>query len=199
MSTNGQKLVTTLLASPDYVRRMRDLFDAMLLERRGENPEWSKFLEKSFEANKPWDQLVREIIDPESEDETRRGAAFFYTKRLEKIGQQDTDFPGVTRDVGRLFLGMDLQCAQCHNHLFIDSYKQQDFQGLFTVYQNTFIRSDVKFPAIGEKVMTAKKEYMSVFDKVPLAVGPRGSRRQRKSRSQRLRRGARNTWCLLTN
>ncbi len=166
-------LIDSLLASPDYPRRMRDLFHAMLMERRGDNAEWTKFLETSFEANKPWDQLVREILDPDSDNEAVRGAAFFHTRRLEKVGQQETDYPGLTRDIGRLFLGIDLQCAQCHNHLFIDSYKQVDFQGLFTVYQNTFIRTDLKFPAVGEKVISKKLEFMSVFDKEPLMTGPR--------------------------
>lgn len=167
------RLIDSLLASRDHPRRLQDLFHAMLMERRGDNPEWAKFLQRSFEENKPWDQLVREILDPNPEDETLRGAAFFHTRRLEKVGQQETDYPGLTRDVGRMFLGMDLQCAQCHNHLFIDAYKQVDFQGLYTVYLNTFIRTDVKFPALGEKVMTKKIDYMSVFDKLPLTTGPR--------------------------
>lgn len=166
-------LVDKLLASPDYPRRMADQFHSMLMERRGDNAEWSKFLLMSFEANKPWDQFAKEILDPDTSHETNRAAAFFLTKRLEKVGQQDTDYPGLTRDVGRLFLGMDLQCAQCHNHLFIESYKQQDFQGLFTVYLNTFIRTDVKFPALGEKLMTKKQDFSSVFDKVALTTGPR--------------------------
>ena len=167
------QLIDTLLASSDHPRRMQDLFHAMLMERRGDSPEWTKFLHTSFEANKPWDQLVREILDPDPTSEAIRGAAFFHTKRLEKVGQQETDYPGLTRDVGRLFLGMDLQCAQCHDHLFIDSYKQADFQGLYTVYQNTFIRSDVPFPAIGEKVMNKKADFSSVFAKVALTTGPR--------------------------
>ncbi len=167
------KLIDELLASAEYPQRMQDLFSAMLLERRGDNPEWAKFLRSSFEANKPWDQLTREILDPDAESEATRGAAFFFTKRLEKVGEQETDYPGLTRDIGRLFLGMDLQCAQCHNHLFIDNYKQQDFQGLFIAYQNTFIRNDVKFPAIGEKLINKKLDFMSVFDKEPLSTGPR--------------------------
>ena len=167
------KLIDLLLQRPEYPGRMQDLFNAMLMERRGENPEWSKFLRHAFETNKPWDQIVREILDPDTENEAVRGAAYFATRRLEKNGQEETDYPGLTRDVGRLFLGMDLQCAQCHNHLFIDEYKQEDFQGLFAVYQNTFIRNDVKFPALGEKVMDKKLDFMSVFEKRPLSTGPR--------------------------
>jgi len=172
--TNKRALtVDALLASPDYPRRMQDLFNAMLMERRGDNAEWTTFLETAFQANTPWDRIARDILDPDADDPKKRGAAFFYTKRLDKVGTQDTDYPGLTRDVGRLFLGMDLQCAQCHNHLFIDNYKQQDFQGLFIVYQNTAIRGDVKFPAISEKPLTKKIEFVSVFDKIPLSTGPK--------------------------
>lgn len=166
-------LVDKLLASPEFPTRMSDAFNAMLMERRGEHDEWRKFLTKSFEKNAPWDAMVREIIDPNDKDETTRGAAYFAVNRLSKVGQQETDFPGLTRDVGRLFLGMDLQCAQCHNHLTIDSYKQVDFQGLYTVFLNTAIRSDEKFPALTENVMSKKIDFMSVFDKVPLSTGPR--------------------------
>jgi hypothetical protein len=175
-STQADKrelLIDSLLTSVDYPRRMQELFSVMLLERRGDNPEWASFLRASFAANKPWDTLVREIISPNMADESVRGAAFFHTKRLEKVGEQETDYPGLTRDVGRLFLGMDLQCAQCHNHLFIDSYKQQDFQGLFIAFQNVFIRNDVKFPAIAEKPIMSKLEFMSVFEQVPLETGLR--------------------------
>jgi hypothetical protein len=68
---------------------------------------------------------------------------------------------------------MDLQCAQCHNHLFINDYKQVDFQGLYTVFLNTAIRTDVKFPAVRENLMTKKIEFSSVFDGKPAEVGPR--------------------------
>lgn len=172
------KLVDALVSGPDFPQRMHDLFHAMLMERRGDHAEWSAFLKSSFAANKPWDQIVREILDPNPNEESIRGAAFFHTRRLEKVGQQETDYPGLTRDIGRLFLAMDLQCAQCHNHLRIDQYRQIDFQGLHVVVQNSFIRTDVKFPAIGEKVLTKKQDFMSVFDKVPLAVGPRVPGRQ---------------------
>ena len=167
------KLIDDLLAGPEYPRHMEERFHVLFMERRGENPDWSKFLRTSFETNKPWDQLAREIIHPVSDDETKRGAAFFHTKRLEKNGQETTDYPGLTRDVGRLFLGIDLQCAQCHDHLFIDDYKQIDFQGLYMVFSNTSIKGDVAFPALTEKPAAAKLEFVSVFDPTKRSTGPR--------------------------
>ncbi|MFP6766448.1 MAG: DUF1549 domain-containing protein, partial [Planctomycetaceae bacterium] len=171
-SDKRQATVDRLLNSPAYPARMANLFHVMLMERRGDNAEWDTFLRTCFEQNKPWDQIVREILKPDDGDETRRGAAYFYTRRLEKVGQQTTDYPGLTRDVGRLFLGVDLQCAECHDHLFIDDYKQREFQGLLAVYRNISIRAG-KFPAINEKSMTARLEFISVFEPAPGSTGPR--------------------------
>ncbi|MBI3469198.1 MAG: DUF1549 domain-containing protein [Planctomycetes bacterium] len=167
------KLIDQLPAGPEYPRRMQELAHVLLMERRGDKPEWLAFLKASFEANKPLDQLVREILNPDPKNEATRGSAFFLSKRLEKYGENPVDYPGITRDVGRLFLGIDLQCAQCHDHLFVKDYKQADFQGLFAFFQNTFLRPDVKFPAVGEKVMTQKVEFQSVFKKEKKQIGPR--------------------------
>jgi hypothetical protein len=167
------QLVERLLADAAFSRRMADAFHILLMERRGEHAEWLSYLRTSFAANKPWDQIVREILDPRADDEIVRGAAFFQTRRLEKVGQQETDYAGLTRDIGRLFLGCDLQCAQCHDHLSISGYRQVDFQGLYTVYQNAVIRTDVSYPAVAEKLLTKKTDFMSVFDKQPQSVGPR--------------------------
>ena len=167
------RLVDRLLQSAEHPRRLTEAFHAMLMERRGDHDEWLRYLQASFEKNKPWDVLVREIIDPSADDAATRGAAWFAVNRLSKVGQQETDYPGLTRDVGRMFLGMDLQCAQCHDHLFIDDYKQPDFQGLYTVFLNTAIRTDVQFPALTENLMSKKIEFMSVFTKEPKQTGPR--------------------------
>jgi hypothetical protein len=84
-----------------------------------------EFLRKAFAANLPWDRLVREILAAAAHrDGTDPAAAFFIAKRLENYGQNPSTIPALTRDVGRLFLGIDLRCAQCHDHLFIADYKQ---------------------------------------------------------------------------
>lgn len=167
------RLVDNMLASPKWASRMADLFHVVLMERRGDDADWRAWLEKSFAANKPWNQLVYQILNADAEDEENRAAAYFMSKRLDKYGQNPVDYPGLVRDIGRMFLGQDLQCAECHDHLFIDDYKQLDFQGLFAVYRNTFVRRDVKFPAVGEKAMTAPIEFVSVFDPTQRKTGPR--------------------------
>jgi hypothetical protein len=166
-------LIDRLLASEDHVRRFSQVLHVMLMERLGDHAEWQKFLRESVQANKPWDKLVRELLNPNADDEATRGGALWYTKRLENYGQNPVDIPALVRDVGRHFLGIDVQCAQCHDHLFVDEYKQDFYHGLLAFVGNTSIRQDVKFPAVALKPLEKKVEFMSVFVQKPLAVGPK--------------------------
>jgi hypothetical protein len=165
------KLIDQLLGGPGYAPRMADLFHVMLMERLGDHPEWTKYLTDSFAANKPWDRMVREMLRADPKDGANRGAAFFLAKRLENYGQNPVDYSGLTRDVGRLFLGKNLGCAECHDHLFIEDYKQQDFQGLHAFFRNAFLANPAKLH-VAERPTTEKAGFASVFTKVITATGP---------------------------
>ena len=50
----------------------QSVFDVLLMERRPDKPtcrglQWQEFLRTSFAANKPWDQLVREILSADGD------------------------------------------------------------------------------------------------------------------------------------
>ena len=168
-----EELIDRLLASPDHVRRMSQVFHVMLMERLGDHPDWQRFLRESFQANKPWDQMAREMLNPDAANEATRGSALWFTKRLENYGQNPVDIPALVRDVGRHFMGIDVQCAQCHDHLFVDEYKQEYYHGIYAFIGQTFIRQDVQFPAVGLKPLEKKVDFMSVFVKEPRTVGPK--------------------------
>lgn len=165
------RLIDRLLTGADYPRRMAELFHVMLMERLGDHPDWSAYLKTAFEHNRPWDAMARDILCGYATDPEARGASFFLAKRLENYGQNPVDYPALTRDIGRLFLGKNLQCAQCHDHLFIPDYKQKDFQGLFAFVQNAYL-VDAKTATVGEKPAAGKVAFMSVFKKQPRETGP---------------------------
>lgn len=168
-----QQLIDTLLDDPRYARNMAERFNIMLMERRNPDEHWSSFLTDAFSENRSADVIVKQILTPNSDPEQLTGANHFLTSRLQKVGQNPTDFPGLASDIGRMFLGVNLACAQCHDHLFVSDYKQSDFQGMYAFVLHTFIRNDVQFPAIGERVMNKPLEFSSVFGGEPSTTGPK--------------------------
>lgn len=170
------KLIDQLLALPRYAEHLADVFHVMLMERRGKDGGWRSYLVNAFKNNKPWDQMATEMLSPDADDKSLAAAGFFITKRLEKYGQNPTDYPGLTRDVGRMFLGVDLQCAQCHNHLTVDDYNQVDFQGAYSVYLNLKLQNPTKDkPAkwVSEALMTEPVSFKSVFSGKEYQTPPR--------------------------
>lgn len=166
------KLIDQLQGSPEYLVRMQEVFNLMLMEQLGEHPSWTKYLRACFEKNKPWDQMARELLGAESKNEETAGAVFFLSKRLENYGQNPVDYPALARDIGRLFLGKDFRCAQCHDHLFIKDYKQRDFQGLYAFVKN-ISKQTGNMPGVAEKPTMEKIEFASVFGGGKLHTGPR--------------------------
>ena len=161
------KLLDVLLAKPEYATHMAQRFHVLLMERLGDHPDWTKYLQQSFAANAPWDRLVREMLKADATS----GASFFLAKRLENYGQQPVDYSALTRDVGRLVLGKNFQCAECHDHLTVDEYKQADFQGLHAFFRNAML-VDAKTARVGEKPTTEKTGFASVFTKAAMTTAP---------------------------
>jgi hypothetical protein len=166
-------LIDRLLSSDDYARHMAVTFDVMLMERRADghvpNQEWRGYLADSFRKNKPLDVLVRELIASDGTDPTTRPAAKFF---LDREASHDT----LVRDIGRLFLGVDLQCTQCHDHPTVADYRHVHYYGLHVFVAGTKLYR----PATGDKLMSLQEEvvreatFASVFEpEVQNKTGPR--------------------------
>nr|WP_161501153.1 DUF1549 domain-containing protein [Rhodopirellula sp. SM50] len=155
------KLVDRLLGSPQYARRMQYVFDTMLMERRPNKhvtaEQWHAYLKDSFLQNKSWRQLSQELLSADGTDEQSRAAARFLLDRELNVDQ-------VTRDIGRIFLGRDLECAQCHDHPAIDDYLQRHYYGLAAFIKRSYLVKDpkTKKSSIGEKA-EGDVEFTSVF------------------------------------
>jgi hypothetical protein len=158
-----EKLIDKLLASPGYARRMAWHFDVMLMERRADSKvaraAWEDYLRSVFAENKPYDAFVRELLSADGADAKTRPAAKFFLDR-------DFEPHLVTRDIGRVFLGRNMQCAQCHDHPTIDDYKQADYYGIQAYLNRSFMFPNIQAPTA---VLAEKAEgdvsFMSVFDK----------------------------------
>ncbi len=157
-----EKLIDRLLASHGYARRMAQHFDVTFMERRPDakvtRAAWEAYLRESFAANKPYNQLVREILAADGTDPKNRAPAKFF---LDRVLEPNV----VAKDVGRVFLGRNLQCAQCHDHPLVDDYKQDQYYGLLAFLNRTYLFPNANDPAavIGEKA-DGEVQFVSVFD-----------------------------------
>ena len=156
-----EALVDRLLSSPRFDIHMANILDVMLMERRPDKhvstPEWQKYLQMAIEKNTPYDQLVRDIISADGVDPNLRPASKFFLDR-------DAEPNIMARDIGRVFFGMDLQCAQCHDHPLVDHYLQTDYHGLYAFVNRTIVFTDeaAKKSFLGEKA-DGEATYKSVF------------------------------------
>lgn len=78
--------------------------------------------------NRPYDALVRELITAEGLW-TDKPATNFITVTVKQGKDNQPDPIRLGGRVARAFMGIRLDCAQCHNHPYED-WKQSDFHGL---------------------------------------------------------------------
>lgn len=157
-----EKRIDRLLDSYGYSRRLAQHFDVTFMERRPDvkvaRTAWEDYLRTAFAANRPYDQLARELLAADGSDpQARAPAKFFLDRKLEP--------DVVARDVGRVFLGRNLQCAQCHDHPNVEAYKQDEYYGLLAFLNRTYLfpNADAATAVIAEKA-DGEVTFVSVFD-----------------------------------
>lgn len=134
-------LVDELLASAEYARYTSQQLDVMLMRRLRKKyinvSTWEEYLRKSVSDNKPLDQIVREIFAADGSNKETQAAARFYLARAGDVNE-------LTRDIGKIFLGADLTCAQCHDHPDVDEWKQDHYYGISAFLIRSFVFTDKK-------------------------------------------------------
>jgi len=117
------RLIDRLLGSDDYAEYFANKWSALLRNKRTQPAfargtfEFHDWVRDSLAQNKPYDRLVRDILTASGSVETDPPVAWYRQVRDPKAELEDT---------AQLFLGMRLQCAQCHHHPF-ERWSQQDY------------------------------------------------------------------------
>lgn len=102
-----------------------------LLFRRRRFTTW---LSDALHENRPYDSIVRELIAGEGLWTDHPATNFVTAAYSEETQRPDPERLAVK--VSRAFLGVRLDCAQCHDHPFAD-WKQSDFRGLAAFFGAT--------------------------------------------------------------
>jgi mono/diheme cytochrome c family protein len=151
-----EKVIDRLLASPHYgeewgrhwldVARYADSSGFANDYDRGNAWRYRDYVVRSFNADKPYDQFIREQIagdeiDP-SNPETLVAVGFLRGGPWELTGMEvpkvarQRFLDDVTDSVGQVFLGHALQCARCHDHKF-DPVPTRDYYRIQAAFATT--------------------------------------------------------------
>jgi len=142
-----EKLVNKLLNDPQYteeyaanwstiwtnvlIGRNGGMEDDTLISRDG----MQKYLRDTFARNKPYDKMVFELVtatgSTKAGTENFNGATNFL---IMKVNEENA--VQATAATSKIFLGLQVQCTQCHNHPF-NQWKQQKFWEFNAFFRQT--------------------------------------------------------------
>lgn len=117
------RLIDRLLESADYADYFANKWSMILRNKRNDVKEmratylFHGWIRDSFLANKPYDRFVREILAATG-DVAENPPVAWYREVKDAVRQVE--------DSAQLFLGLRIQCAQCHHHPF-EKWSQQDY------------------------------------------------------------------------
>jgi hypothetical protein len=118
--------IDELLRGPDYADFFAGKWTAVLKNRRDDTSDivsnfaFHAWVRDGLLANKPYDQFVRELVAATGTVLGNPPVAWY--KRVKEPKDQ-------IEDVAQLFLGVRIQCAQCHHHPF-ERWSQDDYYAL---------------------------------------------------------------------
>lgn len=120
------RVIEALLNSPDYADYFANKWTSLLKNTRSEpsditaNFAFHAWMRDSLLANTPYDQIVRQILGSTGTIVSNPPVAWY--KRVKEPTTQ-------LEDVAQLFLGVRMQCAQCHHHPF-ERWSQAEYYQL---------------------------------------------------------------------
>lgn len=132
-----ETLVDRLLGSEEYARTFRETWDVLLMGRatgrrdqRRRESGWTAFLERAFQENRPWNEVVRAIITARPELPEDKGAHWFVYERR-------NDHQRIAEAIAPVIYGTRVDCAQCHDHALAREIKQGHYWGLVAAFNRS--------------------------------------------------------------
>ncbi len=128
----------------EYARNWSGIWTNVLIGRPGRKQDDEKlptnregmeqYLRRSFQLNKPYHKMVSELISATGAtkpgEDNYNGAVNFLVGKMDENGVQ------ATAKTAQIFLGLSVQCTQCHNHPF-NEWKQNQFWELNAFFRQT--------------------------------------------------------------
>ncbi|HUQ68645.1 MAG TPA: DUF1549 domain-containing protein, partial [Planctomycetaceae bacterium] len=131
------KLIEQLLASPNYGKNWgsywRDVvyLPATNMRARGANAVFEQWMVEQLNANQTWDAVVTDILTATGNVQENGATGLMFAHSGEP--------PEVAAEACRIFLGIQIQCANCHDHPS-DVWKREQFHELAAYFPRVAVR-----------------------------------------------------------
>jgi Protein of unknown function (DUF1549)/Protein of unknown function (DUF1553) len=125
------QLIDKLLDTDDYAKHWglywRDVIMSKIVDPQinAFSPHFERWIIAQSKANRKWSEITRDLLTASGEvrfaEPDKNGQAFFMVSR--RGADATTE---IAAETSRIFLGIQIQCAQCHDHPS-DVWKRQQF------------------------------------------------------------------------
>jgi hypothetical protein len=154
------KLIDELLASHHYGRHFAIIWSDLIVKRDENNiklrpVKFKDWLADSFNKNRGWHEIVSDLLTSEGTADGSPPSLFILANR-DMARVAPSKLVGTTAN---LFMGIQLQCAECHDHAFVKEWKRTDFWSLAAFF--TKVRTE------GGPVMVAVQDKVTVTEAPP--------------------------------
>lgn len=133
------QIVKQMLSSADYAKNWSRYWrDVVLLPATNARaslvqPIFEGWLQESFSANRPWDAMVSELLTATGTVREDGATALMFAHE----GEPEE----IAAEASRLFLGIQIQCANCHDHPW-DGWKREQFHEFAAFFPRVSVRRE---------------------------------------------------------
>lgn len=124
------KVISRLVDGPEFSLHWGNVLDEMIQTRHAGNADFVDYLRRSLRDRKSWDAVFRELMLGPWDTDERKPANRFLDRRA---GTTDV----LTVDATRVFFGVDISCAKCHDHPLVEDWTQNHFYGMSSFFNRT--------------------------------------------------------------
>jgi hypothetical protein len=173
-----RRLIEQLLDGPRYISHFTNVWRALLLPEAGSNlqtsflaPGFESWLRAKLQQNTPYDAMVRELLTVPMDGRGRNpfgqpgGApspiAFYLAKEVKP--------ENLAAAASRLFLGVKIECAQCHNHPFAE-WKRDQFWSFAAFFAGLQRQGNGDFVGAGREMADRRELTIPGTDRVVQAA-----------------------------
>lgn len=127
------RLVERLMSAPGFVRHQVTEFEWLLTEGQGTG--FRDYLTRAISEGRRWDRVFKEVLTADAATPETKGADAFLRSRAK-------DLDKLVTDVSVRFFGVNISCAQCHDHPLVPAWKQDHYYGMKSFFSRTFEHGD---------------------------------------------------------